>query len=119
MQKPMILASIAALTLTAGASQAGENHAPVCKDQTVAVGDIPAGVQLNTINFDPATIGACTDTDGDALSVSTVSSPGQKGATGGIDFPYPQTKGSSTTVTYTVTDGKGGTAKANLTVKRS
>ena len=117
--KTIIISGVLGFSLIAGTAAAGQNHTPVCKDQTVLVAAPPAGVQLNTVNFDPATIGACTDADGDPLSVVSVSSPGQKGATGGIDFPYPQTKGESFTVTYTVTDPSGATAKANLTVKRS
>ncbi len=98
-------------TTTLGAKQY-LNHPPVARDDS-------ATVDQNSTNNPIAVLANDSDPDGDALSVTAVSMPGHGTATttaGGVAYtPAPGYLGVDS-FTYTISDGRGGSATATVHV---
>jgi large repetitive protein len=111
------------ITYTISDGNGGTSTAAVIVTVT-PVNDAPVAVNDNaTVNEDqPVTIGVLgndSDVDGDALTVTSASSPNGTvviNPDGTITFtPNPDFNG-PTTITYTISDGNGGTATATVNV---
>ena len=98
-------------TATVSVSVSPVNDAPVAVDDTATITeDTPTDLTVLTND---------SDVDGDPLTVTTASSPDGSVAInsdGTINFTPTSNFTGTTTVTYTVTDGAGGTDSATVTV---
>lgn len=98
---------------------AAANHAPVCPAKVLDMRDLPAGADLTSLNIDLINVAPiCTDADGDELTVTSVSSLGVTNAKGAPAMKGSLKTGQSHIITFTVSDGKGGTVTSTLTIKR-
>lgn len=95
------------------------NHNPVCPDVALSTGTD----KVLTINAATRLIAKCTDIDGDKVSFSTETQPVNSGAmiadNGAGTLTYTPAKGfkGNDSFTFTVIDGKGGSATATATIK--
>jgi len=106
-----VLTDTATVTVTVNAEP---NNDPVATDDTPTVSANSTDNQLNVLNND-------TDPDGDTLTITSVGDPNQGGTatTDGTFITYtPATDFSdaSEVFTYTISDGRGGTDTATVTV---
>jgi len=119
--KPFLILSaiaVASVIASSAAAQTAENHAPVCYDKTIVLSGVPADQELSHFQVDPILAGpACTDSDRDVLQLTSVSQ-GTITPESLVEIDTPLADGESLTLTFTVTDGRGGSASANVTVVR-
>jgi len=95
---------------------------PVCLPKTVIITQLPT--QVSVIQFNPILVGpACTDPGGHDLTLTSVTSPATLAYDENGNFlnalklanTFPG--GSSVVITYTATNGIGGTVTSTVTVK--
>lgn len=100
-----------------------ENHAPVCGAKTLTITDPPAEAAIMEVN--PILIGpACSDEDGDNLTLTAVSSPAtlllnkQGHSRNLMRVVNNLAVNASVSITFTVSDGNGGSTQSSVTVVR-
>ena len=120
---PVVAAAVAALAGQAMAQSSG-NHAPVCEAKTMTITE--PGTAAAVIAFNPIMVGpACSDADGDILTLTSVSAPAtlvvdkQGKSRNQLRVNNTMAMNSSVTITFNVSDGKGGTTQSTVTLIRT
>ena len=99
------------------------NHAPVCEAKTMAVTESAAEGAI--LSFNPIVVGpACSDADGDVLTLTSVSSPAtlvvdkQGNSKNQLRINNTLQLNASVTILFTVSDGNGGSTVSSVTLVR-
>lgn len=110
-----LIVVVAALTPVIASAEA-QNTAPVCQPKTITI-NVAETNYVTSISVSPTELQACADSDGDPVTVISVKSPGALASDGRITIPYPGQDGQAVTVSYVVSDGKGGQGTSTITLK--
>ena len=94
------------------------NQPPQCQPKVVIMKGLPADTDLTSFQIDPITTApACTDPDGDTLTLVSVSSQAYiEDGEAATDTTIKA--GQGIVITFTVSDGNGGETTSTLTIKR-
>jgi YD repeat-containing protein len=96
----------------------GANQAPVCSARTISFAGTPPNMSIPSFVFNPITINPpCTDADGNTMSLVSITAPATMGANNTATV-YNITPGYNVTLSYTISDGNGGTTTSTITIIR-
>ncbi|MGR4865072.1 Ig-like domain-containing protein [Caulobacter sp. LARHSG274] len=112
----------ASVQVTNGAPPPPANQAPSCANKSMNIGAIPNGGVGVSLIVQPITVSpACTDPDGDALTLVSVTgfTNAATGTVSGANATISNVKAPGTTFTYTVSDGHGHTIYPTFTIART
>lgn len=94
---------------SSSSSSGGTDHAPTCNNWGIAMSNVPTYAGPVSGSLPAASfISNCTDVDGDTLTVTTPATP----------YSFTVSAHQTITVPFTVSDGRGGTGSAILTISR-
>lgn len=97
------------------AAFAQTNSAPICVAKTIPA-NAPESSYISSITISPFILDACSDADGDPMTVVSVTEEGQL-EDGQIVIPYPSESG-QVVVGYTVSDSNGAEATSTISLRR-